>query len=310
MIRYTLRQVEYFVTAAETGTLSGAAQRHHVSQAGVSLAISELESSLRTHLCVRRRSKGVTLTSAGADFLLAARTLLHQARELESSALGEGCRLAGTMVLGCYTTLSPFVVPPVLAEFAPRHPRLDLKVVEGSSDQLQEEMLAGRIDVVITHARHVVADVAHEPIQKRAPYVLLSADSDLAVLDTVAPEQLEGRPMVLLDIPSVRENLLPAIRRSGLEPRIAHRSQNIETVRALVGRGLGYTVLMQRPPTDVTYEGLAVRPRPFCPEIDRSDVVLAFPARHEPSRRVRMLLEFCRRTFPFDGTTAAVPGRA
>lgn len=307
MLRYTLRQLEYFVGAAETGTLTAAAARHHVSPAGVSLAISELESSLGARLCVRRQSKGVTLTPIGADFLIAARKLLHQARELEVAATGEAGQLVGTMVLGCYSTLSPFVVPPVLAEFAPRHPGLDVQVVEGSSDVLQADMLKGRLDAVVVHERHVVAGVAHEVVQRRAPYVLLPRAWDLAERVAVAPGELDGRPMVLLDIPSVRDNLVPAIRRTGLDPRIVHRSANFETVRALVGRGMGYSLLMQRPPVDVTYEGFPVCPRPFDREVGRSDVVLGFPAGHERSRRVRALHEFCRRTFPLEGTTARNP---
>lgn len=307
MLRYTLRQLEYFVATADTGTLTGAAGRHHVSPAGVSLAISELESSLGARLCVRQQSKGVTLTPVGADFLVAARKLLHQARELEVSTTGEGGQLVGTMVLGCYSTLSPFVVPPILAEFAPQHPDLRVDVVEGSSDQLQADMLKGRYDAVIIHERHLIDGVAHEVVQRRVPYVLLPRAWDLAEQDAVAPGELDGRPMVLLDIPSVRDNLLPAIRRTGLDPRIAHRSANFETVRALVGRGMGYSLLMQRPPVDITYEGLPVRPRPFDREVGRSDVVLAFPMGHERSRRVRTLHAFCRSVFPLDGTTAHTP---
>ena len=68
--RFTLRQLEYFIAVAETGSLSGAAERCNVSQAGLSVAITELERGLRLTLLTRRRAKGVSLTEAGQQLLI------------------------------------------------------------------------------------------------------------------------------------------------------------------------------------------------------------------------------------------------
>ncbi|MDJ0315453.1 hypothetical protein [Arthrobacter sp. H35-D1] len=60
---------------------------------------------------------------------------------------------------------------------------------------------------------------------------------------------------MLLDIPTAQEDQLSNLRESGLGPRIAGRSISFEAMRGMVARGLGYTVPLQRPPVDISYEG-------------------------------------------------------
>ncbi|WP_035782964.1 LysR family transcriptional regulator [Arthrobacter sp. H14] len=298
MFKYTLRQIEFFVAAAETGSVSAAAVRHHVSQAGVSLALAQLEASLGVQLGMRRKSKGFTLTPAGSSFLREARQLLHQAHELQVSGYEAGHELSGRMALGCYSTLSPFILPPLIDAFSKTHPQVELSFVEDSSDALQQEMLTGKLDAVFIHQRHIIPGITAEIIQQRKPYVLLPPAHPLIELEEVPLMALQDMPMVLLDIPSVRENLLPAIRSCGMDPYVKWGSENFETVRALVARGHGYSILMQRPVFDVTYDGLSVAPRAIKDDVGRSDVCLAYPESPGTSRRMRRLIEYCLDLFP------------
>ncbi|ANS31157.1 LysR family transcriptional regulator [Rhodococcus opacus] len=301
MFRYTLRQVEYFVEAAERGSVSAAAEACHVSQTGVSLAIAQLEQSLQVQLSVRQRAKGMTLTPAGQSFLLEARQLLRQAADLERSGTALGAALSGRLAIGCYSTLAAFMVPPLICGFALPNADLDLTFTEGSSDELQEMMLAGKLDAVIVHRRHLLDGVEGHFVQERVPHVLLPADHRLASAAAIALADLRDEPMVLLDIPSVRTNLLPSIRAAGLDPLIRWRSGDFEAVRALVARGLGYSLLMQLPPSDLSYEGLPVVARPIADEVERSDVCLGHPTNQRMTKRVEALLDYCRATFPPKG---------
>ncbi len=61
----------------------------------------------------------------------------------------------------------------------------------------------------------------------------------------------------------------------------------------MVARGLGYTVLVQRPPLDVSYEGLPVVPLPIEGPIGHSDICFAYPARQKPSRKLQALIDYC-----------------
>ncbi|MCG2620964.1 LysR substrate-binding domain-containing protein [Arthrobacter sp. I2-34] len=306
MFRYTLRQVEYFVAVADHGSLSAAADVCRVSQAGLSLAVTELEKAVGTQLLVRHKAKGATLTSAGRRFLTDARALLRQAGELQGTITERQGELAGPLAIGCYTTLSAFWIPAMTAGFAAPNPRLSLAITEGAPGELQEQLLDGRLDAVLTHTRHVVAGLQTQVIAGGRPYILLGANHPLAARRKIPLRELAGEDMVLLDIPSVRENQLPNLRASGLDPKIVWRSTSFEAVRGMVARGLGYTVLVQRPPLDLSYEGLPLACVEIDGEIGHSDICFAYPGGQRLTMRLQALMDFCveeaRRSGP--------PGRA
>ncbi|HEY2314430.1 MAG TPA: LysR family transcriptional regulator, partial [Streptosporangiaceae bacterium] len=83
MLVYTLRQLEYFVAVAETGSVSRAAARVHLSQSAMSTAIADLERLLSVQLVMRHHAKGITLTAAGSELLHEARRLLSQSEDLQ-----------------------------------------------------------------------------------------------------------------------------------------------------------------------------------------------------------------------------------
>ena len=212
---FSLRQLLYFVTVAEAGTIREAA-RLHVTESAVSVAITELERAMRVRLCVRRRALGVTLTPSGLSTLRRAKVLLRQAGELAAEASGGPGALAGPL---------------------PRdHP------------------LAG-------------------------------AELDLAAL--------QAEPMVLLDAPPSSYHALRICADAGIRPVIRYRTANFETARALVGRGLGWTLLVSRPELDFTYEGLGVVPvEPGSPVLAPVGVVLAWADDAALSPRAREFIRF------------------
>lgn len=291
MLRYTLRQLQHFVAVADSGSISRAAELNHVSQAGMSLAVTELEKALGTRLLVRHKAKGVTLTSTGRRFVVEARALLHHAEALESTVTGD--ELAGPLAIGCYTTLSAFWVPLITAGFAAPNPRLVLNIVEGAPAELQDQLVEGRLDAVLTHTLHVRPGLQTRVIREGRPYILLAADHPLAQRDKIRLTELADEDMVLLDIPSVRDNQLPNLRHSGLEPKIAWRSTSFEAVRGMVARGLGYTVLVQRPAQNVSYEGLPLVCVPIDGTIRHSDICFAFAESPAVSRRLNLLMDYC-----------------
>src|SRR5919197_1280336 len=128
----SLRQLSYFVAVADAGTMTRAAAVLHVSQSAVSLALADLERQLGVQLMLRRRARGLTLTAAGRELIGPARTLLRLAEELRADAGELGTALHGRLVIGCFQTIGPFIMPTLLASFAAAHPGVELDFVEGS----------------------------------------------------------------------------------------------------------------------------------------------------------------------------------
>ncbi|MFL6153842.1 MAG: LysR substrate-binding domain-containing protein [Ornithinibacter sp.] len=256
---FTMNQLAAFVAVAEAGTISAAAERLHVSPSALSAAVSELERALQSELLRRRKAKGVSLTPTGEVVLTRARSLLHQASELEADARGEERGVSGLVRLGCYPSLAPTALPALISDFTQAHPDARLEVHENTQDQLSRGLDSGTLDLAIVYDLDLdpgwrSAALAHLP-----PRVVLPAGHRLA--ETGGPidlGHLRNDPMVLLDAPPSSGHAFACCARAGFAPRVAYRARTYETARSFVGRGLGWTLLLQRPSANVTYEGRPV----------------------------------------------------
>ncbi len=240
---YTLRQLEYFVAVAESGSITGAAARVHLSQSAMSTALAELERALDVQLLLRHHARGVTLTAAGEQLLVASRRLLAQAGELSSEAHGLGYGLAGALSIGCFEVLAPYVLPDLIATCAERYPQLRLDTHEVDLDALAEGVLSGRFELGLGYELAPDPRLVVDRVFTLPPYALLPAGHRFAGRAKIRLTQLAGEPLALLDLPQSRDYFGSMFAAAGLEPNIRYRSSSVETLRALVGHGLAYTLL-------------------------------------------------------------------
>ncbi|WP_037854867.1 LysR substrate-binding domain-containing protein [Streptomyces sp. NRRL S-340] len=256
-VGFTLVQLRYFLVAAERGSMTEASAQLHIAQSAVSTAVYNLERDLQVQLFIRRRGRGLTLTPAGERLRQQARDLLARAREIEREARGDGETLSGPVAVGCFVTLAPSYLPPLFSECTRRHPGIEIDVVEAETDQLVQALASGRIDFALTYGLGLSADPElHSETIARAPaYVIVAAGHPLAGRDSVELAELSAEPLVLLDLPHSRDYFRSLVAATGTAPDVRYRTQSYETVRSLVARGLGYSVLNQRPATSQTYGG-------------------------------------------------------
>ncbi|GAA3882502.1 LysR substrate-binding domain-containing protein [Leifsonia kafniensis] len=293
---FTLRQLEYFRAVAETGTFSGAATRMFVSQSAIASAIGDLESALGVQLCTRKRSSGIGLTPSGVQFLEKARALLRQADDVTHAAHHGDGLLAGAINIGCYATLAATVLPALLDEFSAQHPQSQLNFVDGTMEELMPLLEQGRLDFVITYRISLQLGLQQMALYDTAVHALLPANHPLAHAPTVSLHDLADDPLILLNIPPSGRHTLDMLASANIRPLVRHTTTNFELARSLVGRGLGYCLLVQKPEIDLTYEGLPVVAKPISPEFSREQVVLVWPDGMELSARARICAEFARAT--------------
>jgi DNA-binding transcriptional LysR family regulator len=294
----SLRQLAHFVAVAEEGTISAAAERLFMSSSALSASISELERALCADLLVRRRAQGVSLTPMGALVLKRARRLLADGAELAYLVRGDGTDLTGPLVVGCFVTLAPTVLPKLLAEYEELHPRVTMDFVEGPQDQLREALLAGEIDAAVLYDMGPLADLDRIVLYVARGYALFGAGHPLAGRDTVTLEELAGEPLILFDQPPSTDYAMACFRARGLVPNVRHRTHSHELTRSIVARGRSYAILVQRPPNQLSYEGLPVLEKEVEPPLPTCPVILAWPRGRRPSPRVRALAELARRQYP------------
>ena len=291
MARYTLRQLEYFVAVAETGSVTKAAETIHLSQSALSTALVELERALDVQLFLRHHAKGVTLTPAGEQLLLASRRLLQQADELADEAHGLGDEVSGTLHLACFSVLAPYVVPALLAEAANRLPDLELSTSEVDLAELVQGVTSGRFELAVGY------DLTSDPLLETRrlttlrPYVLLPAGHRLAKRKRIRLAELSDEPLALLDLPHSRDYFAGLFQSAGVHPTVRYRSTSTETVRAIVARGLAYTLLNARPRKEPGRPTKRVVEVDIADDAPPLDVVVIWAKDARPTRRALAVQE-------------------
>lgn len=291
MSSFTLRQLELFCAVPDHPTLGAAAAALHISESGLSHAITELERTVGEQLCVRRKARGVRLTPAGRFFAARAKMLLADADELVGRLGAEGGKLVGPLELGCYSGLSATVLPAVMDQFASAHPDVDIGVHTGTDDEILPLLLSGRLDVAITYDMSLTDEFHRRRIYGTEIQAVLPEDHPLAGSSSVDLADLASEPFVLLDTTPSATHTMQIFADRGMVPLTKFVVPNLELVRILVGRGLGYSLLMWRPNySTTTLEGAAVVMRPLRPQAGVADVVGAWPRHATLSRRADALL--------------------
>jgi DNA-binding transcriptional LysR family regulator len=310
MTTLNLRQVEVFAAAAETGTMTAAADRLHLSQSAVSLAVAGLERSLGVQLFIRNRAKGLALTAAGRTFLPQARDLLAHADDVRAEAEAAGAALTGRLTVGCFRTTAPFLLPVLLETFGREHPEVELAFVEGTLQDIERALLDGVCELAILYDIDISPALEHEALYGRVPYVLVAPDHPLADRDAVRVAELADFEMIMLDVPPSREYLEGVLVHGGVTPRIRYSTGSYELVRSLVARGLGFALLISRPHGDASYEGRPLVAIDLEGDVLPVDLCLAWPRDVRRTRRARAFAEHCRSVLLGDGAprTFDVPG--
>jgi DNA-binding transcriptional LysR family regulator len=288
----SLRQLELFASLPNFTTLSAAAAHLHISESALSQAITSLEKAVGEQLCVRRKARGLTLTPTGQEFAEQARRILADTQELVLRA-GRGEELRGPVKLGCYASFATNVVPELLEGFPKRHPGVRLEIMVGTNEELLSALEAGRLDVALVFDVSLPVGYRRRKVYATELEVHLHPGHPLTRAEAVDLADLADQPCILYDAaPSIR-NVTDAFAARGLEPRIETRVTQIGLVEALVGRGLGYGLLMSRPNViPMSTEGRPVVIRPLDPPVTRSHVVGIWPADMNLTPRASALLDF------------------
>jgi DNA-binding transcriptional LysR family regulator len=289
---FTLRQLEYFDAIAGEGSLSRAAERCHVSATGLALALDELERNMQVQLVVRRKGKGVTLTTAGATLLRHAQQVLAGAEDFADEAAQSTSGLKGRLTLGCFPTLTPFFLPAAMESFARDHPGLELEFAEAPTAELHEMMLGGQVDAALLYGVDVSKQLEFEPIREYRPYVIVAENHPLATRDSVRLTDLKDEPLIQIDMRPSRQNTEYIFASLGMRPTIRYATTNYELARCLVGRGLGYSLLIQRPAAKLTYDGHAIASLELTDKLTPTVVGLARPHGAPRTAKYLALREF------------------
>ena len=257
-LRFTLRQLEYFVTVGELGSIAQASEQVNVSSPSISAAISQLEEEFGLRLFVRKHAHGLSLTQAGRQFLVQARKVLAEAKSLSRLAGSISGSVQGPLNVGCLLTFAQVLLPAIRREFQATYVDVQVSQVECDQQTLIEKLRRADIDVAISYDLEVPSDLEFIPLRLLPLYVLVASDHHLAKAKSVTVETLVDYPMVLLDLPISRAYFLSAFENAGVIPNIVERTRDMAVMRSLVANGFGFSLANIRPHSDLSPDGRAL----------------------------------------------------
>lgn len=238
-----LRDLEYLVALADHRHFGRAAAACYVSQPTLSTQIKKLEGELGVAL-VERGARTVLLTPAGEAVVLRARHLLDDADQIRRIARAVADPESGTLRLGLFPTLAPYLLPHVIDGLRTRFPRLELLLVEEKSHELVDRLKAGTLDAAVL-ALPVDDGLAAEPLFREDFLLAVPVGHELADAPEPLPAAvLAGRELLLLeDGHCLREQALAVCAGAGGAERGGFRATSLETLRHMVATGAGITLL-------------------------------------------------------------------
>lgn len=238
------RQLEYFQMVCRLNNMTRAAERLHVAQPAVSVAIQRLEDELGV-LLFERSQKQFTLTAEGRVFLERAEELLYKAQDalLEMHEYRELKK--GSLKLGVPPMIGSFLFPHIFAGFNNLFPSIQLNVIEEGSLAVRKLLEQDAIDLGIVIVSEPSNILSVQPVSNGEILLCISPDHHLSELKTIGFEELREEPFILLKEDTYhRQIIIRECKKHGFEPNIILSSSQIETVRGLVSKGVGVSFLL------------------------------------------------------------------
>ena len=236
-----LRQLEYFVAVARHRHFGRAADAAYVTQPALSQQVRRLEAELGVSL-LRRTSRGVELTPAGADLLAHAETILAEVSGARS-AMDEHAGVVRGAVRVAATAADAVRLTEVIAAFHREHPGVRIALRQASAAEALELVRSGAVDLAVLSLAGdpgglTVTSLAEEPLR------LIVEPGDALAGGTVRLGELSGRAFVLAEPGSaLRATVMEACQAEGFSPVPLLEVGDPVAVRFLVGAGLGVALV-------------------------------------------------------------------
>lgn len=240
-----LRHFRCFVAVAEELHFGRAAQRLHLSQPPVSLAVKELETELGFKL-FERTSRRIILTQQGEEVLRDARAILARTESLKQHAAMSALGAGGSLSLGFISLDSYSFLPDLLKRFTARHPGVRITLQESTTDRIVSDLESGAIDVGSHLAFPQLPPTLRYRCTNQYPLVLaLPEGHPLAKHKRVPLEDLSEERFMLFERhigPVMFDTVVSTCRRHGFSPRFFHARQQ-HTIVSMVAGGMGVALV-------------------------------------------------------------------
>lgn len=287
----TLTDLRYLLALARERHFGRAAEKCHVSQPTLSVAIKKVEEELGVQLFERGATE-VKITATGQRIVSQAEKVLLEAAQIPEIAAAGKDPLAGPLRVGVIYTIGPYLLPRLIPRVHELAPRMPLIIQENYTTRLVEALKRGDLDVIILSLPFEEAGVVAQPVYDEPFRVLMPANHPWTDLQRIDPERLAEDQLLLLGAGNCfRDQVLevcPHFRNVGGLQRTLEGS-SLETIRHMVATGLGVTVLPSSAADELPVQNPLVAVRPFSDPQPTRRIALAWRVTYPRSGAIDML---------------------
>ena len=294
----SLRQIRYFIAAANAGQISRAARDLNVSQSAITTAIRQLEDIVGCTL-FRRHVRGVSLTHDGTIFLQHAHRVFAAVDEAVHSPRSIRNTQSGKLRVAMTYTVAGYFLPQHLERFARYHSGIELVPVEASRSDIESGLPSGQYDIAVLLTSNIAdqENLAYETLIRSSRRLWLSARHPFLERDTISLADVAGQPYVMLTVDEASNTAQRYWNQAGVRPRTLMRTSSVEAVRSMVASGMGVTILSDMVYRPWSLEGLRVEAVDLASPVPTMDVGLAWAVNVDLPPPARAFADFMRRSF-------------
>ncbi len=238
----TLQELRYLVALADHGHFGRAAESCFITQSTLSTQIKKLEDFLGVTL-FDRSLKRVTPTPIGREILQAARNIVEESERIKELARHAQDPMARTLHLGVIPTLGPYYLPHALTLVHRKYPGLRLLLREEMTQHILERLNVGTLDAGLLALPVADDGLRVEPLFYEPFFAALPAGHPLAKRDVLKVNDIMAEKLLLLDEGHCLRDQALDVCGGGSRGREEVRATSLETLRQMVGMGLGLTLL-------------------------------------------------------------------
>ena len=286
-----LRQLRYFVSIVDHGSLSRAALVLHIAQPALTQQLRQLEDELGAQL-LHRSAQGVLSTDAGKVFYQHAQAILKQVADAKSAVTQSTSKPTGTVAIGVPQSISGALALPLLLAAQQQYPEIELQLTEELTGNLIEQLKAGRINLAVLFDDGQLGSFAGTPMVEEEMMFVCRANSQFAPASAskrVSLTQALGTTLILPGLPhGVRPRIESAARKAGLLLAHVIEINSVAILKSAILADMGATIIPLAPLLD---------------DIERASM-LAYPI--APPGISRSVTLCCSKTIPLTNAASAV----
>ncbi len=239
-----LRVLKYFLTVADEGNITRAADILHVTQPTLSRQLMELEDELGTVLLIRGK-RSVTLTDEGFLFKQQAETIVSLADKLEHTFTDQKDVICGTIRIGATEAVGGRILAAYMKEFREKYPDVQFDLYNGMADNIKEMVEHGLLDMGLVMEPIDTAKFEYIRLpQKETWGILIRKDHELAEKESINVEDIKQYPLIMPGRENAKNQILHWMRCEESALNIPAYYNILSNAALLVEAGMGCAVCL------------------------------------------------------------------